>query len=149
MKFIWMLLIGMVMFNGFLLAFGSFFPQSPYESGLYEDRNITRNETFDAYKKPGILNLNVIGISFIGIGGMSLLVTGLITLITKNMQYIAAGAIVALVSTLWTATASVFTDMMNSYPILGTVYTLVSIAIGITVAILVLGIFTGQEQLTW
>lgn len=146
-----MLLIGMVMFNGFLLAFNVFFPQSPYSTGLYNIENITANETFDSYKHPGILSFDVIGITFAtGLTSTFSIAIGLLmTALTRNLQYIAAGAMVAIVSALWTASASIFTDMMHSFPILGAIYTLISIAIGITVAILVLGIFTGQEQLTW
>lgn len=150
MKFIWMLLIGMVMFNGFLLAFNAFFPQSPYSTGLYNIENITANETLSPYKHPGILTFDVIGIGFTGVTAVLGIAIGLVlTALTRNLQYIAAGAMVAIISSLWTASASIFTDMMHSFPILGAIYTLISIAIGITVAILVLGIFTGQEQLTW
>jgi hypothetical protein len=150
MKFIWMLLIGMLLFNGFILAFSVFFAMSPYSTGLYNVENVTGNEALNAYKTPGILSFNTIGIGFVGILGVG----AIVTLLTRNLQYIAAGALVALISSLWTVSASVFSDMANTYTVngisvVGSIYTIISIAIGIMVAILILGIFTGQEQLTW
>jgi hypothetical protein len=66
---------------------------------------------------------------------------------TKNFQYLAAAGIAGLISSLWIASSSVFAGLMNGNAILMAIYTLISIAIGIIVAILILGIFTGQDQL--
>jgi formate-dependent nitrite reductase membrane component NrfD len=66
------------------------------------------------------------------------------------LKYIAAGGLMGLTNGLWTASASVFSNMMNSLnnPVLPAIFTGVSIAMGVCVALLVLGIFTSQEQLT-
>ena len=149
MKTLWMILIGMALFNGFLLSFNVFFaPSSPQSSGLYDITDVAHNESYEAYKHPGVLSFNVISI-----GLTSLSITGIgliIAVLTRDLKYLGAGAIAAFVSSLWTSSGSIFGGMMNSFPnnpVLPMIYTIISIAIGLCVALLVLGIFTGQEQL--
>lgn len=150
MKTLWMIILGMILFNGFLISFNVFFTtQNSQTEGLYDVTDIAHNGTFDAYKKPGdAFNFDVASISFVGIGGF--LLTFVATFFTKDLKYLAAGALGTLVSTMWTASSGVFLNMMNSLgnPVLSGIITAVSIAIGFCVALLILGIFTSQEQLT-
>lgn len=149
MKTLWMIILGMILFNGFLISFNVFFTKAPESSGLYDINDIAHNETFEAYKKPGAsFSFDVASISFVGIGGF--LVTLAATILSKDLKYVAAGALGTLVSTMWTASSGVFLGMMNSLgnPVLSGIITAVSIAIGFCVALLILGIFTSQEQLT-
>jgi hypothetical protein len=146
MKTIWLILLTMILFNGFLLAFGMFFNTS-MNSGLYDVNNVTSDSTFSSYKTPGSLSFSVVEIAFTsGVFLTSTIIGLLMTLLTKNLQYVAAGAMVGIISSIWIATSSIFTDIMNNNVILLAIYSLISIAIGIIVAVLVLGIFTGQDQ---
>jgi hypothetical protein len=147
MKTIWLILLTMVLFNGFLLAFSMFF-NTPMSSGLYNINNVTGDNTFSSYKTPGTLSFSVVEIAFTsGVFLTSAIIGLLMTLLTKNLQYVAAGAMVGIISSMWIATSSIFTDIMNNNVILLAIYSLISIAIGIIVAVLVLGMFTGQDQL--
>ena len=147
MKPIWMILIGMVLFNGFIFIFSmpgsNFFPQTPTPSAT----DITHNTTFSSYKTPGMLTPAVM------IGSVDLLAIGIggaLAFIARDLKYIICGILVAFISTMWTASATVFSNLMNSLgnPILPLIFTLISVAIGICVALLVFGILTSQEQLT-
>lgn len=146
MKTIWLILLTMVLFNGFLLAFSTFF-NTPMSSGLYDVNNVTSNSAFNSYKTPGTLSFSVVEIAFTsGVFLTSAIIGLLMTLLTKNLQYVAAGAMVGIISSMWIATSSIFTDIMNNNVILLAIYSLISIAIGIITAVLILGIFTGQDQ---
>lgn len=151
MKTIWMILIGMILFNGFLIAFNPFFEQSPQSSGLYNVNDIENNEALQGFKKPGTLSFSVTSILFVGTTDILIAaVTALMTILRRDLKYVAAGSITALISNLWAAGASVFSDLFNSLnnPVLPGIFTMISVAIGICVAIMILGIFTSQDQLT-
>jgi len=145
MKTLWMILIGMVLFNGFIFTFNSFFPYSPMstEQGKLDLSNATND--FSSFKSPsgyGIATLMGDGaaLGFLGIGMI-------LTIVTKDLKYLAACGVIGLITEIWNQTARVFSSLMNQFQIIGGIYTLISIAIGICVALLILGIFTDQEQL--
>ena len=145
MKTIWIILLVMVLFNGFLLAFNIFFTQSPGESAT----DISNDPSLSAYKTPGQIGISLADGMFAGTTSLiSFLVGGALAVFSKNLQYLAAGALVSLISGLWITTSAVFSNMLQ-YAVVSAIYTIVSLAIGIIVAILVLGIFTGQDQTTW
>lgn len=148
MKTIWMILIGMVLFNGFILLFNGFFPQSPYSTpeGQKSFTNITEDANFSSLKGPSfnfvadLLN-NGLTVGFL-ISGL------LVTLYTRDIKYLAACGLCGLTIFIWNQTGHSFSNIMYSFPIVGGIYTIISIAVGICVALLIFGIFTSQEQLT-
>jgi len=143
MKAIWLILLTMVLFNGFLFTFSMFF-ETPVS---LTPTNITGGSDFNAYKTPGNAGTVLINGILSNIAGVSALVIGvLLTALTKNVKYLAAGVMAGFISTLWTATASVFTKISSNIIILG-IYSLISICIGIIAALLILSILTEQEQL--
>lgn len=143
MKAIWLILLTMVLFNGFLFTFSMFF-ETPYS---LSPTNITGNSTFNEYKTPGNAGFSLVKAMTDNLLSILTVVVGfLITLATKNLKYVAAGVMAGVISSLWTSTASVFTKISSNVIILS-IYSLMSICIGIIVAILILSIFTEQEQL--
>jgi hypothetical protein len=149
MKAIWLILLTMVLFNGFLLTFSMFFPSPGSDIGLTNAIDISNNATLNPYKTPGQMGLSLVS-GLVLSGGVSIfsfLTGAVLTMATKNFQYLAAAAIVGFISSLWITSSSVFAGLMKGNSILFGIYTLISITIGIIVAILILGIFTGQDQL--
>lgn len=144
MKTIWLILLVMALFNGFLFTFNMFF-ETP---DVYHPTNIS-DSNLSGYAAPGNAGLTLVTglVQNNALGLLTIFIGFLITLATKNLKYLAAGAMAGIINGLWVSTASVFTNIMNSNVVIMSIYYLMSICIGIIVAILVLGIFTEQEQL--
>lgn len=147
MKSIWLILIGMALFNGFLLAFTPVFSQSYYSSGLYAVTDVKNESSITRYSSPGT-NVAEILISFVTPNILGLLAGIGFAAITHSTQYFAVFAIAGFVTSLWTATSASLHGILSlvQNPIINTIYTLIAVAIGLVVAILLLGIFAQQDQ---
>lgn len=144
MKIIWMILLGMVLFNFFIMSFSIFFPQSPLSSEV-NNYDISQNESISQFKNPG--SLSVAGI----IGSIDLLVlvgSGALAYLAKDAKFIIAGSMIALSTTMWNASAGIFSNLFNELnnPVLPSIFVAISVAIGLTLAIGILGILAGQDQ---
>lgn len=144
MRFIYKLLIGLLIFNSMLLLFAPFFPApatTPSESAV----NITSDSDFTSYQNIG--SANMIGNMILTGGGVfaGAIVLGLLT--RQLGLFIGAGSFIALISGLWVGASGVIVpilQMANNWIILA-MYSLINIIIGIIAVIAVVEMFTGQQ----
>ena len=142
MKFIYTLLIGLVLFNGFLLVFSVFFPQDPAfgPEGISKENiaNVTGNETVSGYRK-GIINLEGIAVDLF-LAGATTMTAVIIAAIAGTLLgggsnfplWVGIGLMVGIISSLWLITTKIFTPMVN-YPVVREIYTIITVVIGILV----------------
>jgi len=145
MKFIYTLIIGLVLFNGFLLAFSGFFPQDPAFGSKGKSRgniaNVTENETLSGYGTKGLIDLEDVGVDLLLAGAttMTLVIVAAIagTLLGGGSNFplwVGIGVVVGIISNLWFITAGVLTPLLN-YPVVSEIYTIITIVIGILVVL--------------
>jgi len=145
LKTIWLVLLGMILFNFFLMSFSIFFPSSPLTSDV-NDYDITQNESISKFKNPGAISIGLI-IGSIDIA--ALLTGGAATILTRDPKFIICGSLVSLSVTLWNGSASVFSNLFFSFKDnipMQSIFIGVSIGIGFVLTLLVLGILAGQSQ---
>lgn len=144
MRFIYKLLIGLLIFNSMLLLFASFFPVET--TTLSESAtNITSDSEFTSYEQIG--SADMIGDMIITSGGVffGALVLGFLT--RQLGLFIGAGSFIALISGLWVGVAGVIVPILqiaDNWIILA-MYSLITIIIGIVAVISVVEMFTGQQ----
>lgn len=153
MKFIYVLILGLVLFNGFLLAFSSFFPQSAYGPENPNVANVA-NETVTSSYSGGIVNLGSFGVDALLTGGVtmgaiiSFALLGAIIGRGQNLPlWLGVGVIIGLISSLWLITTKVFTPMFG-YPVVREIYTVITIVIGILVILGLADIVTLRSDST-
>ena len=144
MRFIYKLLIGLLIFNSMLLLFAPFFPVGT--TTLSESAtNITSDSEFTSYQNIG--SANMIGNMIITGGGVfaGAIVLGLLT--QQLGLFIGAGSFIALIAALWRGASGVIVPILqiaNNWIVMA-MYSLITIIIGIVAVIAVVEMFTAQQ----
>lgn len=140
MRFIYVVLLGLIIFNGTLLLFADLFPSS-----TEEDHAVDVSDELGSYSDVGEgLLENVVG------GGLTVsvsifAVSAIIGVITKQLGlFIGIGAFAAVVGGLWAATSSIIFNI-GDYPIVSGLITLITIAIGVVFVFSVIDLLTAQR----
>lgn len=149
MKFIYKMLIGLIVFNGMLLLMGNFFPGTPYNEEVDGNLlNVSSDPSFSGYR-----NVSDVGAfirdTFFGEGGWaaigifgSALVLGVIT---RNMlPFLAAGLVLSIVSFIWISSTKFFSDLFN-YPIVRDIYVIITVCIFVLVLLSLKSTWGGDD----
>ena len=142
MRFVYKILIGLILFNGMLMIFSSYFPASTATTEYGNVADVTGEETFTQYR--GFTGYGVL-MDALATGAAVFTLTIVLGLASRNLPlFIGVGAFMAILSGLWVATTSIFTKMFESTPTVGSLYILITIVIGVVATFSVIEIFTGQ-----
>lgn len=143
MKFVYVVLLGLVIFNGLLLAFADFFPNSTEaEHGVdVIDELGSQGNIGDQLFETIISNGLTMSLSLFAIG------TTIALFLTKQVGLaIGLGIFISIVGTLWNATSSVIFDLGGKDPILVNMIDIMTIVIGLILVFTIVDIFTGQRS---
>ena len=134
MRFFYKLIIGLILFNSFLIIFSN--PSLIPNVTTHNAKDISGDANYSTYKYDlrAVIG-NVIGNNIVTVGtlfGVLLTAGAVISIFTGiNMPlYIGISLIVSIVSSLYMMMMDVFTDLMN-YPIVSAIWVLLTIIIGI------------------
>ena len=138
MRFIFKLLIGMIIFNAFLFIFVA-------EFGGTGGQDITST----GKGTPGGLGYNINSNAFaasiiIDSVGIFSVATGL-AIFTKNVVWFGAGAIMAVVFALYNVGTAPIAALIQPYPFAYNIWNIITIVFGIIAMIAVVEIFTGRS----
>lgn len=142
MRFIYKILIGLILFNAMLLINAIYFPAS---SQTVEEGNVvdvTGSTSFTQYR--GFTGYGVL-VDAISTGAAVFSLTIVLGLVSRNLPlFIGVGSFMAILSGLWIGTTGIFTKMFVDYNTVGQLYVVVTIIIGVVGTFSVIEIFTGQ-----
>ena len=145
MRFVFQLLLGMVLFNAMLIYFSPFFPSNPN----YQAVDITESDRFSNY-----LNLNIGSLlsGFFTAFITSFFITALIGFIFSGnlpiAQLLGASLVISVFVGLWNGLTSPITSILSSFPDVFPLYTIFTIALGVVLMFSVIEIFTGKGDET-
>ena len=150
MKTIWLILIGLVMFNGMILITTPFFHYSQYGGSTTGITNVTDPDHDYTKLTPGA---DVMAFLLI-FGPTNLLATlgGIVIgILSKSFQYASAVIVAGFITSLWLGSKSVINTVIGALPtssriMVDSLYVLISIGIGIITAILIIGMLGQQDQ---
>lgn len=142
MRFIYKILIGLILFNGILIAFSDFFPESTESEHAID---VADTESISDY---GNLNQGLFGSMWtdaLAVGGSVFGLAILMGVLAKQVALFAGiGAFMAVLTGLWSATNGVVTKLVD-YPIVNSVVTLIIIVIGIISVFSVIEMLNAQR----
>ena len=144
MRFIYKLLIGLIIFNSMLLLFAGFFPVET--TTISESAtNITSDSDFTSYQNIG--SASTIGNMILTGGGVfaGAVVLGILT--QQLSIFIGAGSFIGLITALWVGASGVIVpilQMADNWIVLA-MYSLITVIIGIVAVIAVVEMFAGQQ----
>lgn len=147
MRTVYTLIIGLVMFNAFLVLFGPFFSISDASVN-----NAVPIEDMSSYKPtdaPGLLlQIFSFGNTWSGVAsaGIITIILFSVALLTKNYIYIGVAIFLGLVIGLYTQTSSVLFSIASGplndqYGIVQGIFTITAVALGILIAFAVVDMF--------
>ena len=144
MRFVYKILIGLLIFNSMLLLFAPFFPVET--TTISESAtNITSDSEFTSYQNIG--SAGMIGNMILTGGGVfaGAIVLGLLT--QQLGLFIGAGSFIALISGLWVGASGVIVPILQIADnwIVMAMYSLITVIIGIVAVIAVVEMFTAQQ----
>jgi len=143
MKFLYKVILGLLLFNSILLLFSGFFPT---DTSQYNAINITEDADYNEYKITGdIFKLDSYGI-YLGVGSViSFTLIGVIAAYAfRSPVPVGAGLFSSLVSSLWISTSSVLSSLnLTSNPIISGMISLIGICIGVLCFIAIIEMFSG------
>lgn len=145
MRFIFQLLIGMILFNAMLIIFAPYFDNPSFVEGV----DVTESDSFTDYEE-----LNIMGIlqGFIGTFLLSFFITLFMgKLIGGNIpvgQLLGACLVVSIFVGLWSGLSNPLVGIAGSYPTIMPFYTIFTVVLGVVVMISVVEIFTGKGDET-
>lgn len=145
MRFIFQLLLGMILFNAMLMVFSPYFPSHTIVSGVdvVNQSNIIAYQNYDV--RP-ILE-NFFGV-FIGTFFVSIFI-GYVSGGTLPLgQLLGASLVISVFVGLWNGLTSPLVGIASSFPSVAPFYTIFTIVLGIVVMISVVEIFTGKGDET-
>ena len=135
MRFIFKLLIGLIIFNAFLFLFSTNFGM--VDSGG-EDIVGSGASGFD-------INSSGFAYGVITTGGGIFIVGIIATILTKNPVWTGAGALMGLIFSLWTGTTTTIGSLLAGYDEALYLWTIISVVTGVIATIAVVEIFTGRS----
>ena len=140
MRFIYLVLLGLIIFNGVIIAFSDFFPLANQDVHAV---NVT-DEYGDSY---GNLNQGLFGSVWadaISVGGAVFGLAILLGVLAKQVALFAGiGGFIAVLCGLWSATNGIVTNITN-YPVVNTLVTIIIIVIGIIAVFSVIEMLNAQ-----
>ena len=142
MRFIYKVLIGLVIFNGMVLALTSFFPytlEAEHATDIVQDSNLDGYESLS----PAIFS------SIWGQAGAVALgiFVGSLAIAIISQQYalfIGIGAFISFITMIWSLTSSIVLKMGN-YPIVNSILTIILICIGIISVLSIVEMLNAQR----
>lgn len=142
MRFIFQLLLGMIIFNAMLIIFSPYFGNSSYMTGV----DITGSSTYTSYADINPLSmLSSFFVTFLASFFITLLAARFLT--SGNLpisQLLGASLVVSVFIGLWGGLLSPFGNFVSNHSSLAAFYTLFTIVLGIVVMISIVEIFTGK-----
>ena len=111
MRFIFKILIGMIIFNAFLFVFSTQFKTTPLGEDITGE-NVTSTADYDV-DSSGFAWTAIVGKS-LAVSLILLTFTGLLTIATKNVVWFGAGALMSFIYTLYSIGTSSISDMFNT-----------------------------------
>lgn len=144
MRFIYLLLLGLVIFQGMLVTLSPFFPGATeheysmdVQSELQEYGNLSSSQMFSSMWATALTA-----------GGAIFGVSLLIGVFSRNLPLFAGiGAFIGLLTGLWVSTASILTPI-TSYPYVSGLFAIITIATGIIATFSVVEMLTGQGRVS-
>lgn len=144
MRFLYKILIGLIIFNGVLVLFGSeFFPHTTYDEKAVDVVNTTEVSGFrtldqylfeDAWSTAGTVGLAIFGVSLV------------IGYLTRNLAlFIGIGAFISILCSVWMVTIGTIDEFVGSYPVVKGLILIITIVIGILAVLTVVEILTEQR----
>jgi len=144
MRFLYKVLIGLIIFNGVLILFSDFFPYSGEGEQAYD----VLKEGEEGFESEYKLDEGLFGgvlTDAVGVAGTVLASAVIIGILSHQVTlFVGVGAFIAVVSGLWVTTNGVLTKLAN-YPIVNGLVTIITIVIGILAVLTVVEIFTAQR----
>ena len=138
MRFIYKLLLGLILFNAMILIFASYFPSSPYTG-----KNITTDPTYSSFRNIG--STEMIKDMIITSGGIFAVMIAIGVLTQNRVIWVGAGSLVALIAGLWRGMSGTLMPMVSQNSIVNQFYNILIISIGILAVISIIEILTGQQ----
>lgn len=148
MRFIFQLLIGMILFNAMLIVFAPYFPTQASGS-TYNPVDVDSSSNFDLYRNLNITSLlTTFFTAFVGTFFISILV-GFVSGGTLPLaQLLGASLVISIFVGLWSGLSSPLVGIASEYPSIAPFYTIFTIVLGVVVMISVVEIFTGKGDET-
>lgn len=144
MRFIYIILLGLIIFNGTLILFSPLFPDAVEDSAavdVFDDDGVGGygNIGTNLFKSMfSVSNMLVVS----GIFGIGVL----LSLVSRNPTIgVGIGLFAAVIGGLWNATSRVIFGLTD-YPIVSGISTLLTIVIGVILVFTVLEMLTGQGR---
>jgi len=138
LRFIFKLLIGMIIFNAFLFIFSAEFGGDQGQDILEKGEN-----------KPGSLGYDVdapgFAYSVITAGGAIFLGASVASWLTKNPAWTGAGVLGAIIFSVYTIGMASMGSMFQSYPFALHIWTIFNFCFGIIATIAIAEVFTGRS----
>lgn len=142
MRFIYKILIGLIIFNGVLILFAGFFPDAT-ESGYAT--NVTDEDAISGY---GNINQGLFGSMWttaVGVGGAIFLASIVLSILTHQYAlFMSVGGFIAILSALWSITSGIITKITD-YQIVSGLVTIIIIVIGIIAVLSVVEMLNAQR----
>jgi hypothetical protein len=143
MRFLYKMLIGLILFNSMLMTFSYFFPMSNIESKAH---NITGDPTYTSYGNMETGIFKNMYMSALASGGVIFLGSILIGAFTGSFNlWVGIGAVVSIFVGLWNMSWGVIKGLTDSYPVVKDLVFIMSIIIGILAVMSIAEILTAQR----
>ena len=150
MRFIFQLLLGMIIFNGMLIAFTPYF-KTQQAGSTYSPINISDTGTPLGQNLSKYQSLNIEGLlfSFFGYFIASFFITLFVARLVSGgnlptAQLLGACLVVTIFTSLWGTLSTPLLGIAGSFPSIAPFYTIFTIILGVVVTISVVEIFTGK-----
>lgn len=142
MRFIYIILLGMLIFNGMIIIFSPYFPAESLVSSGATDPSSSDSPTSQYMN---ITNKDTI-VSIITAGGGIFVGAVVLAVVTKNIVWIGAGAFVAFIVGLWAGISNPITGILSYFSHSGvSLYSLFLICLGIVITASVIEMFVQQR----
>jgi len=139
LRFVYIVLLGMIIFNGVLISFAQFFPDQTI--GLNESATDVDNE-YAKYK--GIDSIDQIVYDLIMDGFIFGIVGAITAILTRNPVFIGVGLFVGIFVSLWGNISQPIVSALSYSDIGGEIYQIFLLVFGIVILLSAVEIFSGQ-----
>jgi len=141
MRFIYKMLLGLILFNAMLVIFAYFFPMSPATG-----HDISGDTTYSNYGNIGSGLFNNMYTNAVATGGIVFGGSILVGIFTGSLNlWIGIGAIVSVFVALWNMSWGTIQNLTSSYPVVNDLIVVMSIVIGILAVISIAEVLTAQR----
>jgi len=140
LRFIYILLLGMLIFNGMLIIFSPFFPA---ETLVFNPSAVDPGVSHGTYANLG--NQNLIGDMILTSGGI-FAAAMILAVVTQSVIWVGAGSFIAFIAGLWVGISQPITGIIGYFSVAGvSLYSLFMICVGIIVTASVIEMFVQQK----